>query len=78
MNKLLQRTVMAYRPLYLHGLLLDGQYRLPRADPPPVVGPARRPRRTLLATCFPFAFRPRGKGGRHAEPIPTPATARHR
>ena len=35
MNKLLQRTVAAYRPLYLHGLLLDGQYRLPKADSPP-------------------------------------------
>jgi hypothetical protein len=77
MNKLLQRTVMAYRPLYLHGLLLDGQYRLPRADPPPA-DPARQPRRTLLATWFPFAFRRRGTGGRHVAAIPTSAAARHR
>ncbi len=78
MNKFLQRTVMAYRPLYLHGLLLDGQYRLPRSGPPPAVDPAPRPRRTLFATWFPFAFRPRGTDGRHATPISTPATARHR
>jgi len=28
---MLDRIVMAYRPLYLHGLLLDGQYRRPQA-----------------------------------------------
>ncbi|MFK2931555.1 hypothetical protein [Dyella agri] len=28
---LLDRVVMAYRPLYLQGLLLDGQYRLPQS-----------------------------------------------
>ena len=26
---MLDRVLMAYRPLYLHGLLLDGRYRLP-------------------------------------------------
>lgn len=25
----IDRVLMAYRPLYLHGLLLDGQYRRP-------------------------------------------------
>ena len=36
----LQRILRAYRPLYLHGLLLDGQYRLPRQPPSDPV-PAR-------------------------------------
>lgn len=26
---MMDRVLMAYRPLYLHGLLFDGQYRLP-------------------------------------------------
>ncbi|MBD8881692.1 hypothetical protein IHE49_14495 [Rhodanobacter sp. 7MK24] len=42
----IDRVLMAYRPLYLRGLLLDGQYRLPSAT-------ARKPgtprRRMLLA-----------------------------
>lgn len=37
MNRILQRIAMAYRPLYLRGLLLDGQYRLPAADQPAAV-----------------------------------------
>ncbi len=28
MGSLLNRVLMAYRPLYLRGLLMDGQYRL--------------------------------------------------
>jgi hypothetical protein len=28
-KSMLDRVLMAYRPLYLHGLMLDGQYRLP-------------------------------------------------
>lgn len=28
---LLDRVLMAYRPMYLHGLLLDGQYQRPAA-----------------------------------------------
>ncbi len=47
----LDRALMAYRPLYLNGLLLDGQYRLPtkaaREDAPH--RPAHRHRLTLLA-----------------------------
>lgn len=43
MNPILQRIAMAYRPLYLRGLLLDGQYRLPAADQPAAVeNPAPR------------------------------------
>lgn len=29
MKPFLHRVLMAYRPLYLHGLLVDGQYRRP-------------------------------------------------
>lgn len=32
MADFLQRVLMAYRPLYLRGLLLDGQYRFPVTD----------------------------------------------
>ncbi len=53
MRPVLQRVLMAYRPLYLHGLLLDGQYKLPRTDPPegpvPASSSRRRRQRTLLA-----------------------------
>lgn len=39
MNKLIDRILMAYRPLYLRGLLMDGQYRLPVAETkPPIAG----------------------------------------
>jgi hypothetical protein len=60
MNDLVNRILSAYRPLYLRGLLMDGQYRLPvqqQAPPPkgkkpirltPVFQPARR--RALIAT----------------------------
>jgi hypothetical protein len=34
----IERILMAYRPLYLRGLLMDGQYTLPaRPTPAPVV-----------------------------------------
>lgn len=49
MNPILQRTLMAYRPLYLRGLLMDGQYRWPatnasneRQESPPAGQPRRR------------------------------------
>jgi len=32
------KILMAYRPLYLRGLLMDGQYRLPASTPPPPNG----------------------------------------
>lgn len=48
---LLDRVVTAYRPLYLHGLLLDGQYRLPTkaAREGEQHRPADRRRLTLVA-----------------------------
>ena len=58
MHPLLQRTLMAYRPLYLNGLLLDGQYKLPRTDPAadPTGGGRRDPRvcpDRVSASCWP-------------------------
>lgn len=50
MSDFLQRVLQAYRPLYLRGLLMDGQYRLP-VSPPSEAGsrrehvPATRPPR---------------------------------
>jgi hypothetical protein len=32
MNNFVDRLLAAYRPLYLRGLLMDGQYRLPPAQ----------------------------------------------
>jgi len=50
MNPILRRTLIAYRPLYLRGLLVDGQYRLPRTDLPASPAPSanRSHRRGLL------------------------------
>lgn len=52
MNPILQRALMAYRPLYLRGLLMDGQYKLPVSDgtnePPPSATAARSRQRMLL------------------------------
>jgi hypothetical protein len=51
MRPALHRVLAAYRPLYLNGLLRDGQYRLPKpADIGPAghAAPARPPRRGLL------------------------------
>lgn len=36
----LERILMAYRPLYLRGLLMDGQYRFPAAPAPAPPAPA--------------------------------------
>jgi len=52
MHPILHRTLKAYRPLYLHGLLRDGQYRLPVAaapNEPSASTRASRPRMLLLA-----------------------------
>ncbi|HEX7732690.1 MAG TPA: hypothetical protein VF415_08595 [Rhodanobacter sp.] len=48
---MLDRVLMAYRPLYLQGLLLDGQYRLPQAAKPKDTHerPVHRRRFTLVA-----------------------------
>ncbi|RDS81461.1 hypothetical protein [Dyella psychrodurans] len=60
MKDLVNRVLMAYRPLYLRGLLMDGQYRPPQPQKaPPAKGkklihltPAFQPgrRRVLIAT----------------------------
>ena len=34
MHPILRRTLKAYRPLYLHGLLRDGSYLRPAAETP--------------------------------------------
>lgn len=66
MHPLLQRTLMAYRPLYLNGLLLDGQYRLPKTNPPDGQAeapcPPRSRQRTLLAALTHVVFPHRSKG----------------
>jgi len=52
MHPILRRVLKAYRPLYLHGLLRDGQNHLPADDiPKESSAPARsiRPRMLLLA-----------------------------
>ncbi|SFR95860.1 hypothetical protein SAMN05216570_1283 [Dyella sp. OK004] len=56
MSDFLQRVLQGYRPLYLRGLLLDGQHRLPVSSPPatkPHGRPAsttRPPRLQTIAT----------------------------
>ena len=64
MNKMLQRTLVAYRPLYLHGLLMDGQYRLPTTTTPATTDArdtAQTRQRTLLAVLIQIVFQPRSK-----------------
>jgi hypothetical protein len=63
MKNLTHRILMAYRPLYLRGLLMDGQYKLPCAEQkPPVKGakvihllPAFEPKRTRVLHVTPAA-----------------------
>jgi hypothetical protein len=63
MKNLTHRILMAYRPLYLRGLLMDGQYKVPDAEQkPPVKGskvihlvPAFEPRRTRVLHVTPAA-----------------------
>lgn len=61
MKPMLQRVLMAYRPLYLNGLLLDGQYKLPKAAPADAAGTPRARRRSLLAALTHIVFHPRGR-----------------
>lgn len=61
MHVTLQRVLMAYRPLYLSGLLRDGQYQLPKADPDPSASPGRTRQRTLLAALIHTVSHPRSK-----------------
>jgi hypothetical protein len=53
MRPFVRHVLKAYRPLYLHGLLRDGQYRPPTAtapDDPAAFAPSSGSRRrTLLA-----------------------------
>lgn len=59
MNTLLQRVLKAYRPLYLRGLLLDGQYRLPKspaADAAAATPPSRRRMQPVVLTGLRHAF----------------------
>jgi hypothetical protein len=63
MKNLTHRILMAYRPLYLRGLLMDGQYEGPCAEQqPPVKGtkvihlvPAFEPKRTRVLHVTPAA-----------------------
>jgi hypothetical protein len=43
MHTALHRVLMAYRPLYMNGLLRDGQFHLPRVVDPPGLEPASAP-----------------------------------
>ena len=49
MGSLMNRVLMAYRPLYLRGLLMDGQYRLLPSPEPPARGHSFRPDDVLAA-----------------------------
>jgi hypothetical protein len=66
MKPMLQRALMAYRPLYLNGLLLDGQYKLPKTSPPDGQAgspcPSRSRQRTLLAALTHVVFHHRSRG----------------
>ena len=63
MKNLTHRILMAYRPLYMRGLLMDGQYKVPCAEQkPPVNGskvihlvPAFEPARTRVLHVTPIA-----------------------
>lgn len=63
MKNLTHRILMAYRPLYMRGLLMDGQYKVPCAEQrPPVKGskvihlvPAFEPKRTRVLHVTPVA-----------------------
>ena len=51
MNPILQRVLIAYRPLCQRGLLMDGQYRWPAVDvsnDSQESAPAARPRQCML------------------------------
>lgn len=58
-RSLLDRVLTAYRPLYLNGLLLDGQYKLSR--PAPTDAAPRPRRRALLAALTHLVWPARSK-----------------
>ena len=49
------KILMAYRPLYLRGLLMDGQYRLPAAAPEPTRGKKVETSKEVAAVRVPAA-----------------------
>ncbi|AIF46326.1 hypothetical protein [Dyella japonica] len=49
------KILMAYRPLYLRGLLMDGQYRLPASTPAPTQGTKVKVSKEVAATRVPAA-----------------------
>jgi hypothetical protein len=63
MKNVVNRILMAYRPLYMRGLLMDGQYRSPAvARKPPLKGskvihlaPAFEPKRVRVLHVAPAA-----------------------
>lgn len=61
MKPMLKTLLMAYRPLYLNGLLLDGQYRLPKAAPAGAATAPRARRHTVLAALTAIILHPRRK-----------------
>lgn len=48
-SPVLHRVLMAYRPLHLRGLLVDGQYRMPPRDATGAVSGGSRQRMLLVA-----------------------------
>ena len=51
----LGRILMAYRPLYLRGLLMDGQYNLPARPAPDPAADTERSSTEVPATRMPSA-----------------------
>ncbi|KLD65120.1 hypothetical protein [Dyella japonica] len=52
------KILMAYRPLYLRGLLMDGQYRLPVTTPEPAAGKKEDVSKQVAAERVPLTPRP--------------------
>jgi len=51
----LGKILMAYRPLYLRGLLMDGQYRPPASTPEPAQGKKIQTSKEVAAARAPVA-----------------------
>jgi hypothetical protein len=49
------KILMAYRPMYLRGLLMDGQYRLPASTSAPTPGKTIKANREVVAERMPAA-----------------------
>jgi|GEM_PF-711024 len=59
MSQLIDRILMAYRPIYLRGLLMDGQYRLPAT--PEKTAPEKGPEKGNRVVQLTPAFEPERK-----------------